>query len=76
MRGGWHPDHVELGQFWLKGDQVYRVIAICTEPTVTLELQGELADEHRETHAIPSRDFSEFVKLERRFSDGSGDAKS
>lgn len=73
-RGRWNRGDVARDQLWLrKGasesvltrppDELFRVVAICDEPTVTLE---DLRTGKRETHAITSLNFSAFRRLDER----------
>lgn len=76
----WTRADVEPGQLWLRDGQIWKVVGICDEPTVLLERVDEgvvkeiVPPPHkRENHAIASLNFAKFVRLDRRWSDGSHD---
>jgi len=70
----WSRTDVEIGQFWVKDNEVYKVVAITDQPTVTLRrLNDDRADAAQETHVISSRNFAAFTRLRRVWVDGSAD---
>lgn len=58
----WRRSDVQVGQLWERAGRVFRVTAICDKPTVTIE---DVATEMLEAFVIDSREFGEFVRLQK-----------
>jgi len=70
----WSRTDVEIGQFWVKDNEVYKVVAIVEQPTVTLQrLNDGRADAALERYVISSPLFAQFTRLQRVWVDGSTD---